>query len=55
MVCTLMFAYIIVGYVLVTCSTIAVNGYIKLWGHMHFFQDTLCQYAVPPTHEYLQY
>ena len=28
-------------------SVITVNGYIKLWEHMHLFQDNLCQYKIP--------
>ena len=27
-------------------SGITANGYIKLWEHMNFFQDTLCQYTI---------
>ena len=29
------------------CGIITVNGYIKLWEHMHFFKGTLCQYTIP--------
>ena len=36
-------------------SVITVYGYIKLWEHMHFFEDTLFQYTIPSTCGYLQY
>ena len=37
-------------------TVITVNGYIKLWEHIHFFQDTLCRNTIYiPTCGYLRY